>query len=265
MRKLLIVGAAIAFAFSACKPDKKEEGTTSAGITVEKKNMGIIQKFTGTNCYYCGDWGWTMMKDIVKTYHKKDAIVMGAYSQNNFAQLLVSQTATDFDKRLPVTKGYPTFAANFTDAWSGGNTLSGMNNVISTQINSHKSATVVANAGFNSKIEGNNMIVDTKVQFFTAADGEYYVGAYILEDGVVANQSGPNGGANAVHDQVLRLSGNSWGVQVANGAIAANASFTKTITIPIDPSWNKDKLTVFTAIWKKNGTKYDFVNAYIKS
>jgi len=245
-------------------PPQTTPTNPTSSISVEQKNMGLIFKFTGTNCYYCGDWGWTMFKDLTTQFHKKDAVCIAAYSQNTFAKLLISPIATDFDRKVPVSKGYPTFTGNFVDAWSGGNTFAGMNNVISTNVNNHKNAEVVANTGFKSTITGNEMSIETNTKFFKSAEGEYYLGVYLLEDGVVASQSGPNGGPNAIHDNVLRGGNSSWGELLTSGSIEANKNFEKTIKITLDPSWNSSKLSVFTILWKKNGANYDFVNAYIK-
>jgi hypothetical protein len=242
--------------------EKKEEKPANA---VEEKNMGLVFKFTGTNCYYCGDWGWPFFKEMITLYHKKDAVCIGAYSQNQFAQLLISPIATAFDKRVPVTKGYPTFTGNFVDAWSGGNTLAGMKNVISTEISNHKSSEVIVNAGFTSTIEDDYMTVSTSTKFFKDTEGEYYIGVYMLENGVVANQSGPNGGPNAVHDCVLRSGNGDFGELISEGEVKSGKFIDRTIKLQINPSWKKENLNVFTIIWKKNGDKYDFVNAYIKS
>lgn len=263
---LLLAVSLSALVFTGCEKDKnddkKEETKTS--VVVEEKNMGLIFKFTGTNCYYCGDWGWTMFKDLISTYHKKDAVCIAAYSQNSFAKLLVSPIATDFDRRVPVSSGYPTFTGNFVDGWSQGATFTGMNNVISTNVNNHKNAEVIVNTAYTSTISDDKMTIKTTTKFFKNADGEYNIGVYILEDGIVASQSGPNGGANAVHENVLRAGNSSWGEALANGAISAGKIVEKDITLTLDPTWNKEKLTAFVIIWKKNADKYDFVNATIK-
>jgi hypothetical protein len=168
------------------------------------------------------------------------------------------------DSSIMVDTATNTFTGNFVDAWSGGNTFAGMNNVISTNVNNHKNAEVVANTGFNSTITGNEMTIETNTKFFKSAEGEYYLGVYLLEDGIVASQSGPKAGPNAVHDNVLRGGNASWGELLTSGSIEANKNFEKTIKITLDPSWNSSKLSVFTILWKKNGANYDFVNAYIK-
>jgi hypothetical protein len=267
MKKITFLTTAILLTvvlFTSCKKKEPNPSTeTKQAHAVEKKNTGLVFKFTGTNCYYCGDWGWDMFKTLINQYHKKDAVCIGAYSQNSFAKLLISPIATDMDKRVPVTKGYPTFTGIFNDAWGGGNTFESMNNIISTSITNHKNSPVVANVGFTQKIEGDKMVVSTTTKFFQSTDGEYYLGVYILEDGIVANQAGPKGGPNAVHDNVLRGGNGSWGELISSGSVADGKYFDKVININLASEWNKAKLTVYSVIWKKNGDKYDFVNASI--
>lgn len=266
MKKIIVLMSAFLIAavlFNGCKKKVEPPVEPKPAHQVEEKNMGLVFKFTGTNCYYCGDWGWDMFKDLITQYHKKDAVCIAAYSQNSFAKLLVSPIATDMDRRVPVTAGYPTFTGNFNDAWSGGNTFQSMNNIISTSINTHKNDPVTVNVGYSQKIEGEKLVVSTSTKFFKDTEGDYYLGVYVLENGIVANQSGPKGGPNAIHDNVLRGGNGSWGELISSGSVAKGKFFDKVVSIDIPSEWNKDKLSVYTVIWKKNNIKYDFVNAYI--
>jgi hypothetical protein len=265
MKKLAILFTAFAFAsvvFVSCK--KTTEGPAAAqGIVVEEKNTSIINKFTGTNCYYCGDWGWPMFTGLIDAHHGVDAVCIGSYSQNSFAQLLINSFATAMDKRLPVKAGYPTFSANFYDAWTNASTLQAMTANIETKISEHKAAAVVANSGLTYTVEGNNIVVNTRTKFFQAATGEYNISVIVLEDKVIANQSGPNGGANASHHKVLRSSNGDWGTMVSSGSVASGTQFDKTITITKDAAWNMANVEIATLLWKKNGTQWDFVNAHL--
>lgn len=111
-------------------------------------------------------------------------------------------------------------------------------------------------------ISDNTVAVTAKAQFWAAANGEYYLAAYLIEDGALnlqANQSGI-----VAHHGVMRgsMSATAWGEQIANGAVTANQSFSKTFTFNVtDATWDKTKFKVYTVIWKKNGAKYEFINA----
>lgn len=270
MRKITLMMTlvtALALVFNSCKKKDVEPSNdnqqNTGGIAVEEKNTSVIHKFTGTNCYYCGDWGWPFFIDMVNQYHGTDAVCIGAYSQNQFAKLLINPFATAMDKRLPVVKGYPTFAGNFFDAWTGANTLQAMKDNIANAVNNHKNAPVIANSGLTFTENGNEIVVQTRTKFFQNADGVYNLSVIVLEDGVIAAQSGPNGGANASHKKVLRASNGDWGVEIANGAVSAGTTFDKEVTIAKDPSWNMANVELAILLWKKNGTKWDFVNAHL--
>ena len=82
MKKQIILSAiALTLFFSNCSKEETKTTTSTAdnSLKVEQKNTSLINKFTGTNCYYCGDWGWTLMEDLIKN-HASDAIVVGTYS-----------------------------------------------------------------------------------------------------------------------------------------------------------------------------------------
>lgn len=262
MKKLLIFGAvALSIFFTNCsKEETKATNTTSVGLTVEEKNMTMINKFTGTNCYYCGDWGWTLMEDLI-TSHKSDAVVVGTYSQNSFAKLFVSSIATDWDLRLPVTEGYPTFAPNFVDSWLYP-VKDDLEGNITKTIDAFNATPVIVNSAYSVKISGDKAVVNVSTKFFKEASGEYQLGVYVMENGVIGNQSGPNGGANAAHHNVLRGGNSSWGEALASGTIAANTKIEKEVTLTLNSTWNVANLSFFTVIWKKNGAKWDFVNAH---
>lgn len=260
---LFAAGLLITFTYTGCKKEETQQ-PQQAEIAVEKKNTSFINKFTGTNCYYCGDWGWPLFIEIIDEHHGKDAVCIGTYSQNSFAQNYITSMATALDRRLPVTVGYPTFAANFYDAWSNNaNTSQKMKDNINNAIAAHVASPVVANSATTVKLDGNDIVVNAHTKFFEAGDGEYNIAVLVLEDGVIGYQSGPNGGNNASHHKVLRGGNGDWGQALVNGTVAANSTFDHEIRIAKDGSWNWDNCEIATIIWKKNGSKWDFVNAHL--
>ncbi|MEZ4804841.1 MAG: hypothetical protein R2852_05005 [Bacteroidia bacterium] len=71
MKKLILLCSAIVLTsvlYTSCKKKEVAPAGTETGVTVEEKNMSIVNKFTGTNCYYCGDWGWPMF-EIINEHH----------------------------------------------------------------------------------------------------------------------------------------------------------------------------------------------------
>lgn len=264
-KSLLFLSLALAttIAIVSCKKTEETPKVEEPPIQVEKKNMSLINKFTGTNCYYCGDWGWPLFEEFIADHHGKDAVCIGTYSQNTFADLFVTSASTAMDRRLPVTAGYPTFSANFFDAWTNAKTDQDMKDNINYAINAHNNAAVKANSGLRYAINGDSIYFNTRTKFFETDSGEFNLALYVLEDKVIGNQSGPNGGPNTSHHKVLRTANSDWGINIVKGKAVADTLLDKKITIAKSSSWNMDNVEFVTIIWKKNKDKWDFVNAHL--
>lgn len=278
MRKINYL-AVVVFAtllFLGCK--KSEESTSEpapvnppvvAGITVEEKNMSLVNKFTGSLCGPCGSWGWSMFEEIIAN-GGDDVCNMGTYSQNFVAQNFITTAATDMDKAYGAAKmssGYPSFSVNGVcqlDRTSGVNTTSEKQKCMNA-ISTHKSATCQVNSGYEVTYDATkaNITVKTKVKFFKDMTGQYYVSAYIVEDKVLGTQSGKTGIVE--HHDVLRgsIGSTTFGTLITS-ATTTGSTFEHTFTGPVTAGWKTENFSIVTAIWKKNGTKYEFVNAYRK-
>lgn len=225
------------------------------------KNLGIVNKTTATWCGPCGSWGWTLFEDIITDNHA-NAICMGTYG--DAASDLVNQTAEDFYADFCQGAGWPAFNAigiNRTAYAAGGGIYptTTQTNVKAT-IDSFVTTPVVASTGYTYTIVGNALNVNTTTKFWSAANGDYYVNVYLVEDGVMNVQNGQTG--VVAHHEVLRGGVNgTWGQNLVNGAITANQTFNKTFTYTIPAGWDKWKTKVVTMIWKKVGSDYQFVNA----
>src|SRR5690606_8655573 len=125
----------------------------------------------------------------------------------------------------------------------------------------------LASAASELVIDGNDLTVNAKVQFWLATEGEYYLAAYLIEDGALNLQSG-RGKAKVAHHGVLRASmaNAAWGEKIAEGSIATDATFDKTFEFKVtDPKWDPKKFKIYNVIWKKVQNKYLFINASVQS
>lgn len=250
------------FLFSGCKKEKDTQiDSGGSKVIVEKKNTAMINKFTGSNCYYCGDWGWTLFESLINKHHGIDAVCLGSYSQNVFADLFITSVATAMDRRLPVSQGYPTFSANFEDAWKApqGDQSAYIDNIVK----SHKESKVIANSATNYSVSGNKLKVDVVTEFFENESGVFNLSVIVLEDSVMGFQNGPNGGPRVAHHNVIRASNGDWGEVLASGQIAAGSRYTQSVEIPLESTWNKEKIEIVTVIWRQNNGAWDFVNAHL--
>jgi hypothetical protein len=51
------------------------------------------------------------------------------------------------------------------------------------------------------------------------------------------------------------------GTLISSGAVSAGDEFTDSYTYTLNANWNPDKIKVFTVIWEKVGTEFEYVNA----
>lgn len=241
---------------------------TNASAQVPKKvATSLVHKVTATWCGPCGAWGWTLADELIAGTTGK-ALYMNLYAssstsmQNNWfynATAIAAATQITF-------AGYPDFGNNFINHTKKNTTTSGINTTgiksdIFAAVNAFALTTPVASPANSMTITGSTINVDARVKFWSATSGDYYLAAYMIEDGALNLQNSQTG--TVAHHDVLRgsMSTSAWGELIASGSIAANAYYKKTFTFTItDSKWDKAKMKIYTILFKKVGSTYEFVN-----
>lgn len=233
----------------------------------KKVSTSLVHKVTATWCGPCGAWGWTLANELIANTKGK-ALYMNLYAssstsmQNNWFY-----NSTSLALATQITfGGYPDYGNNFINHTAKNSSSSGINttgikNDIYAAVNAFAATTPVASSANSMKITGNKIDVDARVKFWSATTGDYYLAAYIIEDGALNLQNSQSG--TVAHHDVMRgtMSISAWGEPIASGSIAANSDYTKAFTFNItDTKWDKSKLKIYTVLFKKVGTKYEFVN-----
>lgn len=223
----------------------------------------LVVKKTATWCTPCGTWGWELFEEVWDEVAQESVILE---MHNSSSSGLYSSAAYDFYGLHEQRSSTPVFYVNTlneVEYASGGGIYTGAtkDNIINA-VNATTAQSPVVNSGFNQTISGNTLTVDTKVKFFENTSGEYYLGVYVTEDNVQAGQSGISG--TATHKRIMRASvhPNIEGTLVSSGTVSAGDEFTDTHTFTLNSSWNADYIKVFTVIWKKVGTQFEYVNAH---
>lgn len=222
---------------------------------IEQVQRSLITKRTATWCPNCGSWGWTFFHDLIQDNEQSCVFMAAHYSgaletgvaidlTNNFGGNYQPEFFFDQDK-YPVTPF----------------TLEAYRPVFKALADSAYAATPMANCGFTPVYQNGAIEVDAKIRFFQPASGEFYFGVYLVEDHLMAYQSGQ--GNDADHRYVLQASftNESFGELLVNGTVAANDEFTKSYSLPIGDPTGYD-YHIVGIIWKKEGSKYKLVNVW---
>jgi len=261
-------------AFTACKKDPvpgcmdagainySADATEDDGSCVApaQRQGAFAINYTATWCSPCGSWGVPAIHDMDAAGPANDVVTICSHASGD--PMHNSSLYNSFKTCRPTGGGIPSF-------WVGDektSSVSAVNTLLS-------SSPVVASAAFVASKEGTTMTVDTKVKFYTASSGEYYISIYILESGIAggssAGQYAQSGASSSsfTHDFVLRTAYTpslAYGTMFASGSIASGATFDGSYSIPLQAAWNLDNVYVAVCIWEKNGTMYEFVNGIEK-
>lgn len=260
----------LGLALSSCKKEeepKKEDPVVDTSIASKahaQVQVPIIYKSTGETCYYCGDWGWQAWIDLSNDF-KGTAFTWANYStgfsNGKFRGQELSSTSTmEAIKQNFGSGGKPNWYVNGT---SYSTSTANAKNAATTSKNT-ASSSVVASASISGNWDGNKLNVNAEAKFYQAASGEYYMGVYVIENNARGPQSGPIGSSGDVdHHLVMRgsMSASAWGEQIVAASAASGDKISKSYSVTIPSSYNKDNINVGVIIWRKNGAKYVYVNA----
>lgn len=230
----------------------------AAAQQVEAVQRTLITKRTASWCPNCGTWGWTLFEGLIADNEDK-AVLMAAHYSGNYE----TQAATDITDNFG---GFyqPRFFLNETDINATSSNGSEKRMEVKQAVDEAFSQMPVANVGFAPVFADNTLSVEAKVKFFQDADGEYYLGLYLLESNFTGYQSGI--GSDATHHKVLRYSftDDSFGLPVVNGPVSAGAGFDLSFHLEIGAVEGYD-YEVAGIIWKKENDKYIPVNTWSTS
>jgi hypothetical protein len=224
-------------------------------ITVPQTQRPLIVKRTASWCTLCGGWGWTYFRSLLEENQSK--AVLWA---NHYDGIYMNPTTTAIASNLGGVSQPLFFLNNTNQGVSSSNTASSLAN-IRNQVNSAYATQPIVQSGIRMSIQGDqNLVAQAKARFFQPANGEYYLGIYLVRRSFTGFQA--NQGNNAEHREVLwgHLTENVFGDLIGNGSIAEGTEVTVNGQIPLN-GINPSTLRVVTVIWKKEGTSFRVVNS----
>lgn len=233
----------------------------------EQKNTPLLYKITATWCGPCGSWGWDLANEIQEA-RGDDILYMGIF---NSSQATMNNTA--FYNSTAVTLGFnfrytswPSFGVNglnLTDKNQANGVLDieGIKQDCYDSLDAFIQQEVVANAASEISAVNDTLKVRTQVRFFEKAAGTYYLASYIVEQNALNYQNQQQG--IVAHKGVLRgtLDSLDWGRVIVEDSIAQDSTLTFDYIYGIqEQDWVTDNLVIYNIIWKREGSKYRYVN-----
>ncbi len=261
---------ALGLTISSCKKEEETPVTPEPTPVAEPSysahaqvQVPIVLKETGELCGPCGSWGWTAWTDVI------DALEGDAFLWSNYSDYFVSNSffvnqemdpansvMNAFQANFPYGGSKPLFYVNGVESTSSTASVTDANTSISTDASS-----VNVSAAYKIKWNGDKITVDVQAKLYNNLTGKYHVGVYLVEDKVLATQSGQNGIVE--HHLAMRgsVQGGVWGYEFINGTATAGQTFEKSFETTIPSTYKKENITVGVIIWRKQGIKYFYENA----
>jgi hypothetical protein len=247
------------FAGSCKDEDTKEEAkpstpTVNEPVIAETQQATAIY-FGGTWCPPCGAYGKPAKEALKAQVGKSKVTVISCQLNGGVADPFNNADADALAGVFAVT-GVPAM-------WIGGAETP----ITQVQSNSQMSANCVstANAVIAKKPIANliadftldkdfNMVLEVNTKFFNDVTEEYYLAAYLLEDGLQAPQASDASVEKNIHYSVLRqkMSTSVTGDLITSGPTAKSKVINKKFSTPLsNPAFKKEKLSAAVVLWKK--------------
>lgn len=211
--------------------------------SVPEENIGMLTKITATWCGPCGGWGWDAMDDLYNTYGEEH-IVISLYAPSS--SKLYNSAAEELADEIGYG-GTPNFAGNGVDQGTAAASASAIVDTFAT-------APVLGVPGYAIEwVTEDTIMIEVKTKFFEGVNGKFHVKTFMVENGVVEEQSGQTG--DVEHKMVVRKWFNPGGdstTVILDGTADAGDEFTKKYFIDTDQEWDWDNLYIITTLWMEN-------------
>ena len=231
--------------------------------SADSKQRFFIMDITGTWCPPCGSYGIPGFAKAIELIGENNLVAMSVHASDALSCAAGNEL-----------QNYTQYKTTSVPRVAGGSTLifpagvySDINQTaikIKGESDKTTSQAAVVNCYVGKTVNGTTVTLDVKAKFFSGANGDYYVAAYVLEDGIVASQALATGGSNAtqVHDHVLRGAfGVTFGESLSTGAAETGKIVSKTLTTTLNSAWKVANLRYAVVIWNKDASGiYKFEN-----
>lgn len=227
----------------------------SQEIEIPRTQMSLITKKTATWCPYCGDWGWNMYKGLIEDNASR-ALMLSAHYSGDLSNSTAIALTNNFGGA-----GQPRFYLGHRDQGVNSGNMSTKRSEIKAAVNdAYENGAPLAQTGLRIAVSGQQATVQTATRFFSAAEGTYRLGAYLVRKTLIYSQAGR--GSMADHSNLLirALGSDNFGKAIVNGNVAAEALFNETFQVAFAAEEKPEDFIIATILWKEVNGKFEFVN-----
>ena len=239
--------------------------TQAQEIIVPETNQPMITKRTASWCTNCGTWGWSLFEDLLSD-NQENALLITAHHSGNYQNDVAKEITSNFG-----AAGQPVFYFNSENQGANSGNGSTIRSNVQTAVEGFNAAMPIVQAGIDAEVDDTyTVFVEVKTEFFQEAEGNFYLGVYLIEKSFTGTQTPI--GDNATHKQVLRLSATNttFGEALASGQV--NSGTTQEASFVIMPDMMEqagiqnldgiydDAFEIATIIWEETDGDYEVVN-----
>lgn len=239
-----------------------EEYTEDDGVGEEVLVVQEVQRVmaflgSGVDCGACGSGGKTYLKNATDDYSRNEVVVVKAQLQtymNTTSYSIANHLETVDGASLSGIPQYGIFSAGVDSLDGGGLGSAGATDLLDeTASNANTSSPEVGVAAKASIVDG-SISIDCKAKFFETLSDEFFINAFVLENGLMWEQIGSGTDDPIPHDFVVRGNASASLVGESLGtSFSAEQEFMKNFTVDLDSEWNSDNLAVLVVVWKDVG------------
>ncbi|MGB0850853.1 MAG: Omp28-related outer membrane protein [Bacteroidia bacterium] len=221
----------------------------------------VFFDYTSTGCPGCGSWGAPTFESL-SDERGSDIVPMAVHIK--YGDPMITEVSNAIASNRTGQYFTPQLWVNNTNSTliSGGR-INGTGSLakIKSEIENFKSAEKKINVGVSSVVDGSDFIVRYKTQAINDLVGEYFIGLYVMENGISAKQSSSPTDPT-IHNHVIRACQNgAFGTLIASEGLTKDGVSEGHYTFKMDSSWNSENLYATIIVWNKESNNYFVVNA----
>jgi len=221
-----------------------------ASLTMQAQDAqqwSLFSKVTATWCPNCGSWGWAMMEQTQDALVDKNAFTWTIHYSGD----LQNPTAQDLRNNLG-SNGQPVFYLNDDNIGALSSNYPSKVGEVSETVDLLSSLGAFVDVQVSATYD-DMLNVEVELEFVEDVMGEYYLGVYLVENNVIANQA--NQGPMTSHPNVVRRSffGDTFGPQIAIDPLKGfTISDNFTEDLALGPDDEVEDFSVVAIVWNLN-------------